>query len=511
MRTRMHLSRLLVSFLASLLLVGAAVAGPASAGGGSGPSFEETGCDTPLFAGHIPDGMQAECGLLTVKEDRHSRPGQGNEVVLPVVIIQATGPDPQPDPLLMLSGGPSDAGIDTFLGGAFATYPIAELAVARDVILLDQRGTGNAQPRLDCPQVTAAHHATLETGLVAETERLTHELATIHDAYAACAEGLRAQGVDLDQYNTYASAMDLTDLRKALGIKQWNVYGHSYGGALALELMRQDRGAIRSAVLDAPLPPYAQDTVGAAQSVLNNRTALLANEAEFDHASTFGQTLLQMSQAAKDRYDQTPLVFDMDGHTYQFTGADAVFTLDKVMALTSMLPDVGGLAFLLAYGDDATVAGTLQVLFGMLNPYYADRAWGMWITAMCAERSRVLEPADLATLIRDFELHTGVLGRVALPQFPEVCDGLGIQPTPLPTTMVHPTRVPTLVTNGQLDFGSLAEVSADLADRLGPRAQYVEFPRVGHITLGSSACANQIAIDFINTPTHDLDTSCTTP
>ncbi|MDT7653290.1 MAG: hypothetical protein QOI36_4696, partial [Pseudonocardiales bacterium] len=43
---------------------------------------------------------------------------------------------------------------------------------------------------------------------------------------------------DLAAYNTRENVADIADLRVALGIKEWNVYGVSYGTDLAQQLLR---------------------------------------------------------------------------------------------------------------------------------------------------------------------------------------------------------------------------------------------------------------------------------
>ena len=145
--------------MAGLLVVTGLASVPAAADrGGYQPDFEVVSCDSEQFAGRLPAGVDAECGLLTVPENRKLRLGEGNTVVLPVVIIQATTADPQRDPVLLLAGGPGLSGIDAFTqSGAGLPGWVQALAEQRDVIVLDTRGTGKAQPSLDLQQRRAGH------------------------------------------------------------------------------------------------------------------------------------------------------------------------------------------------------------------------------------------------------------------------------------------------------------------------------------------------------------------
>src|SRR5262245_28648016 len=58
-------------------------------------------------------GTHTDCGLLTVPEN-YAQP-DGAKVYLPYIIFRSTNPHPQPDPVILLVGGP---------GGAGTSYPI---------------------------------------------------------------------------------------------------------------------------------------------------------------------------------------------------------------------------------------------------------------------------------------------------------------------------------------------------------------------------------------------------
>ena len=74
-------------------------------------------------------------------------------------------------------------------------------------------------------------------------------------AAQACNRRLVATGIDLGAYNTTENAADFADLRVALRIPKWNVFGDSYGTNLAMTLMRQHPQGIRSVTIDSVEPP----------------------------------------------------------------------------------------------------------------------------------------------------------------------------------------------------------------------------------------------------------------
>ena len=67
-----------------------------------------------------------------------------------------------------------------------------------------------------------------------------------------------AAGIDVAAYDTAENAADIADLRVALGIDEWNVYGASYGSKLALVELRDHPEGIRSMVIDSVSPPNIQ-------------------------------------------------------------------------------------------------------------------------------------------------------------------------------------------------------------------------------------------------------------
>ncbi len=85
------------------------------------------------------------CGTLTVPEDRENP--KGNKVALQVVTLKSTSPTPKPDPIVYLEGGPGGSAL---AGLEVWTNPPSPLLAERDVILVDQRGTGYSDPRLGC-------------------------------------------------------------------------------------------------------------------------------------------------------------------------------------------------------------------------------------------------------------------------------------------------------------------------------------------------------------------------
>ena len=119
-----------------------------------------------------------------------------------------------------------------------ALWPLfAPLAVDRDLVVFDQRGTGHSKPALTCDNIMVATDA-------GESDFVT-----------ACRNDLAAKVVSLSHFDSASSATDINDLRVALGYPAWDLFGISYGTRLALTVLRDYPDSVRSIVIDSVLPP----------------------------------------------------------------------------------------------------------------------------------------------------------------------------------------------------------------------------------------------------------------
>jgi pimeloyl-ACP methyl ester carboxylesterase len=173
--------------------------------------------------------VAAYCAGLRVPEDP-GRPA-GRAITLHVAIIPATR-QPARGALFYLEGGP---------GGAASTAAVkvnevfAKVSEYRDIVLVDQRGTGGSRA-LVCPQ--------------------EHVRATDASAVASYVRRCFARLGGAARLLTSAVAVeDLERVRQALGYTRIDVYGSSYGATLAQLYLRRHPQSVRTATLDgASLP-----------------------------------------------------------------------------------------------------------------------------------------------------------------------------------------------------------------------------------------------------------------
>jgi len=175
-----------------------------------------------------------------VPEDR-SRP-DGRKIGIFVAILPANTLSPKPDPLFVLAGGPGQAASQLAPFGAL----LNTLRRTRDIVLIDQRGTGRSSP-LDCAAFKPDRRDAFDTDPLPKA--------------TACETELQARGVDAAQYTTSAWVADVEAVREALRYPRINLWGGSYGSRAALEYLRRHPDHVRSAVLDGVVPPSMKITL----------------------------------------------------------------------------------------------------------------------------------------------------------------------------------------------------------------------------------------------------------
>ncbi len=212
------------------------------------PSFAETGKPALVYG--------AECGELLVKEN--SADINSREISLNILRLPAISPAPKQDPLFLIQGGPGGSSVDM---AAMVHSAFADVRKNRDLIFVDQRGTGKSSPMF-CEHLSDADE------LLPEAAQTSKSLALIK----ICSEKYQAQ---VPFYTTPYAAQDLDKVRSALGYAKINLWGGSYGTRVALEYLREFPQYTRAAILDgvAPvqiaLPKYFQEDALAALQAVN--------------------------------------------------------------------------------------------------------------------------------------------------------------------------------------------------------------------------------------------------
>ncbi|MGO4461171.1 alpha/beta fold hydrolase [Streptomyces sp. M-16] len=494
--------------LATGILVTGLVAAPAhGAAGGPSPGSGTAIGTTPRTVGDahyepgpcpktpdpVPALKGARCGTLTVPENR-AEPG-GRKISLGVAVVPAATERPKPDPVVWFAGGPGDDSVGE-----------AQLAVDgglnrdRDLILMSQRSTYSADPVLTCPNID--EFAARSVGLVYDAPS-TQRLHV--DATRTCREQLIGRTAELGAYDSTESATDYADLRLALGLPQWNVFGISYGTDLALIYMRDHPQGIRSVGIDGVLPP---STAG---------SALTWSSARQGFDGVFQACARQ--PACDRRYPKLSATFD---HLVRQLEAKPVTTTVKVPGRAQPVKVVLDGGTLVNWMTSAThVAAGVPRSLDELAHGDPRRIAEQWAGAKFSPQAigRVSHGLAYGVFCREwvpFESEADTLraGRAAFPSFPRSvlvnspqltflhadCDAWKVPAAPRSVRDVTRSAIPTLVLSGGFDAQTGAR-SGEYAARTLSRATVVTIPYVAHVTFAASPCAQEITLSFLDDPT----------
>ena len=181
--------------------------------------------------------VEAVYGKFTVPEYRENP--ESEVITMEFIQLKSTNPNPEP-PLFYLEGGPGSsctwqAGNANYLEG---WMPFLEVG---DVVLVDQRGTGNGARR-----TMWGWDEKIPENILADTAALKQIFAKANQKALAA---MKERGVDLRGYTTKESATDFNELRQALGFDKISIYGFSYGTHLGLAYLRYFGSSVENAIL----------------------------------------------------------------------------------------------------------------------------------------------------------------------------------------------------------------------------------------------------------------------
>ncbi|MGA8401908.1 MAG: alpha/beta fold hydrolase, partial [Stellaceae bacterium] len=414
----------------------------------------------------------------------YDNPG-GGRFKLAVVVVRSA---PQPalrDPVVYINGGPGSP--LTIYADHQARTPYA---AGRDLILVDQRGTGRSEPSL-CPDLDDAF---LDSTLAIATDATEDALAKRRTVYAACRAEATARGFDLKDFGTSVTVADFEWVRRALGIARWNVYGESYGTTVAMTLLALHPETVRAAVLDSLYPPdpkpmQSVSVADALDAFFRYCAGDQACAAIYpDLAATYRETL---SGLAAPLLVTVPPEMHRPDDRVSLTSTLFEALVSRLIYYPSAYPS---LPRLIATVHDRDSQGLGKVLASAYAAMAAAVNPSTNLAVECRDRPhyRTSLPADASVLDR-------------LQPYGLCDDWSEIGPVPL---VPNGTAVPTLVLAGEFDPVTRPSLSRQVAALIGSKARWVEFPRIGHNVRGFSPCGARIAADFIDNPAQQPDTSC---
>ncbi len=451
-------------------------------------TYKEVTCKSMLSASQLSLlTTGSTCGYFTVPEKHalYGKPASSKNIEIAVIKLASKSASKKADPVVYLEGGP---------GGNASSNIMQVVATGtfikdRDVYLVDQRGTGYSKPALFCTE---------------------YDMAGTPEQLTACKTRLEASGVDLDAYRSVQSAMDFVELRKALNIPQWNLYGISYGTRLATTIMRENSEGIRSVILDGMFPievngitdtPWAnyeslnqivQNCANTKdcpadefKAIIEDIIARMHNEGMIDESREFIQILLEINEE--------PVIIKY------------LLAVNKNIRVYASAVD-------LFMAEEADELEGIDELDGADEEGEEVRFYNaMGLSTICAEEHPFL---NITALTGDNSEGWSTSMQVAVSEMHHMgfdkasCKAWDVSAANDIETQAVASSLPVLILNGKQDTQTPAAWGALVAKNM-PNAQSFTNPQGGHGQLFSGySCFDSLADEFIAQPNKALDNRC---
>jgi pimeloyl-ACP methyl ester carboxylesterase len=434
------------------------------------------------------EGVEEElrCGVYEVFENRRTR--QGRMLPLKIVLIPARQPHPEHGPIFSLAGGPGETATE------LVAYLISSnLNAEQDVVLLDERGTGEGH-RLDC------------RSLGSDDNLQGYFKAPFDPAVArVCRTELERQ-YDLSQYTTAAFVEDLEEVRGAMGYEKINLEGGSFGTYAAQMYIRRYGDRVRSVFLNSLVTHSNRvplEMARTSQQALDHLFSQCESQVECHAAypnvrEDFAGLLAKLSEEPVLTWVRHPV-----------TGARTVVRLpesafvDAVRVMLYSIESARQIPFLIRQATIGDFNPFAEVALRMVRGIYGGVRVGLNYSVTCNEFVNRIRPEDIGTATRGrFFGAWRIKGQMATcKEWPR---------TDLPGDFFEAfqSNVPTLLVSGDTDPVSPPEYGEEVQSFM-PNSTHLVVPGGGHTP--DNACVRSVRAEFFRTGVaRGLDTSCMT-
>lgn len=421
---------------------------------------------TPCRLPGVPH--EAQCGSLS----RALAPAHehGTQIELHFAVLPALARHAAPDPVFFIAGGPGQSAID--LAGPVGRM-LARLGRTRDIVLVDQRGSGRSAP-LHCDDAPKTPPLREQFDAPLQLEQLRRCLARLQ----ALPYG------DLRFFGTSVAMADLDAVRQALGARRINLVAASYGTRAALEYLRQYPQQVRRVVLDGVVPP----------------DMALADAAAVDAQAAFGALLRDCAADVRCRQRHPQLrqrwLALLASLPREVRVADPLsgrseslrLTVDALQRLVRTALYAPSTASALPAAIEAAAQGRFEPLVALAAALSgatarAGLAQGMHFAVVCSEdRPRDGGPPE----------PSATLGAGLAAWYREVCAFWPRGEPPAGFGQLGATRAPVLLLSGGIDPATPPRHGARVARALGANARHEVVPQAGHGVLALPCIAEAV-------------------
>ncbi|MGC1375144.1 MAG: alpha/beta hydrolase, partial [Anaerolineales bacterium] len=448
-------------------------------------------------------GTRVRCGVVHVPQDRQKN--STDLIELPVVVYQS--PKTDADVVVFLQGGPGVESIDWSLS-YFQDY-ITPILAEHDMIFFDPRGTGRSKPALDCPELNA-----IFIGAYYQNLPQDEAFAQFMTAWGKCHDRFVSKGIDPAAFNTTESAADVHDIVTALGYKQVNLLGISYGTRLGLAIMRDYPTIVRSAVLDSVVPMEGKMFNRAGSDTQYALDKLFAGCAGQTRCNAAYPDLAYNFKALVDKFSKTPATIKAYDPSTGFTsdvkanGVDMISAVVAGMHNSELVPVIPKAIYDIQHGDYTFLSFALGVRGGTYN----TTGLGTYFSTVCPEQVYVSTAQELDTdlnvtpLIKQYAL-AGLFG--SAQNLFDLCKAWGAKADNPQEDLPVTANIPTLIISGEYDPTTPSTTGEMVAKDL-PNNHFFVIPGMGHGATIGNPCSSEIMMAFLQDPGQAPDSSCLT-
>jgi pimeloyl-ACP methyl ester carboxylesterase len=432
----------------------------------------------------------AWCGSVRRALDP-ARP-DGVQIDVHYALLPALARNKKLDPVFFFAGGPGQSAIDI---ASTVGAILGRFSSRRDIVLIDQRGTGRSAP-LMCDADDPARPLAEQFDLARQRARL-----------ARCLDALRAlPHGDARFFTTPIAMADADTVRAALGAEKINLLGGSYGTRAVLEYQRQFPQRVRRAVIDGVAPP---DMGLTAALSADNQAALdallLACERDTGCAAREPQIAQRWRALLASLPREATLAHPLTGRTETVT-----LTRDALLAMVRGALYLPTFASALPAAIGEATRGRFEPLAALAVSPAGRRgmrlAEGMHFAVVCAED----HPRGLASRA---DAPGNDFGTALAGVYDEVCPRIDRGELPAAFYTLPPAPAATLVLSGGLDPVTPPRHGERVARSLGAKARHVVVPHAGHGVM-AVGCMRDVLYRFVDAAGDDealsVDASCVT-
>ena len=432
---------------------------------------------------------KAKCGTLEVYEDRATQ--KGRKININVVVLPATSAQREPDPLFYFAGGPGSSATEDAAGIA---QIFARIREHRDLVFVDQRGTGGSNP-LNCELYNAN-----------DLQSYLGYFFPLEDV-RKCRSILESKA-DLKLYTTTIAMDDIDDARAALGYERINLFGGSYGTRAALTYLKRHPKHVRTATLQGVSPTnhfmpgdFPQQTERALQGVLSECIADQQCNSAFPNVKAEAQAVLaQLIKGPVEVEVQKP--HSSERVKVKLSRDLAAETIRYMLYNPVAAGRVPLMIHLAAQGNFVPMThGAIEYRMNLV----ATGSNGMYLSVTCAEDLPWIKPGEGERMAENT-----FLGDYRLRQQREAC-ALWPRAT-IERDYSQPTRsdVPVLILTGEWDPVTPPS-NGDAAAKSLKNSLHIVVPHGAHGLGGLEGidCIDHTITGFVERgSTKDIDTSC---